>query len=660
MKKNIKKITQRFNREIKKYVKNNPLIIYFLIINLLSAMIARFFTIGGYFNLSPIMADLGVLLLFSSVSFLIKPKNHFTYLFSVTLLLTFVSFINIVYYDYYTSFVSIQMIQLMNNLVDVKDSLTFNVFAIHQFIVLFVPIFYYWIYKKKIKGQHTNNVNKKILFKETLIAGIVILLLFLLTLEAKDYSRLSKQWNREYIVRKFGVYIYQLNDLVKSIEPRISSMFGYDKALKVYNEYYDKKLTGPSKNKYTDIFKGQNVLFIHAESIQNSLINLKINDQEILPNINRMAKEGMYFNNFFAQTSVGTSSDAEFVINASLMPISNGTVFISYSDHQYEAMPKLLKNMGYSTFSMHANNGTFWNRKVMHKNLGYQKFYDKDSYEIDDILGMGLSDESFFKQSVEKINTIKEPYYGTLIMLSNHTPFVETAKRSNLDLTMQYNKDGQTKKAPYMSTTRLGEYFKSSNYSDKTIGEFIDMMDKSGQLENTVIVIYGDHDAKLPKKDYIRMINYDPVQDETLDDNHPNYVPYDDYQYELNRRVPLIIWSKNKKLRQKISTATGMLDVSPIIGNMFGFYNPYAMGVDTTVLKDNLVPLPNGNWVSSKGYYQKSYGNNVADGLIPLSKSKITDEYITFNIDRTEQIIDVSNALIMYDLEKRAPLGGKK
>lgn len=43
-------------------------------------------------------------------------------------------------------------------------------------------------------------------------------------------SRLIKQWNREYIVMKYGIYIYQANDVVASIQPKINSLFGYDQA----------------------------------------------------------------------------------------------------------------------------------------------------------------------------------------------------------------------------------------------------------------------------------------------------------------------------------------------------------------------------------------------------------------------------------------------
>ncbi len=104
-------------------------------------------------------------------------------------------------------------------------------------------------------------------------------------------------------------------------------------------------------------------MFIHAESIQNFLIDLKINDQEITPALNRLSKEGMYFSKFYPQISVGTSSDTEFTLLTGLMPSSSGTVFVSYFDRTYEGMPKFFNELGYYTFSMHANEADYWNRK---------------------------------------------------------------------------------------------------------------------------------------------------------------------------------------------------------------------------------------------------------------------------------------------------------
>ena len=113
------------------------------------------------------------------------------------------------------------------------------------------------------------------------------------------------------------------------------------------------------------MFEGKNLLMIHAESIQQFVFDLSFNDLEVTPNLNRLAKEGLNFSNFYSQVGVGTSSDTEFTLNTSLMPSTSGTVFVSYWNREYITIPKLLKEKGYYSFSMHGNKGDMWNRMVM-------------------------------------------------------------------------------------------------------------------------------------------------------------------------------------------------------------------------------------------------------------------------------------------------------
>ena len=87
-------------------------------------------------------------------------------------------------------------------------------------------------------------------------------------------------------------------------------------------------------------------------------MNLKFNNQDLTPNMNKLAKEGIYFDNFYAEESTGTSSDSEFTFASSLMPASNGTVFMNYFDRNYTTIQKLMQEKGYYTFSMHGNNGS--------------------------------------------------------------------------------------------------------------------------------------------------------------------------------------------------------------------------------------------------------------------------------------------------------------
>ena len=106
-------------------------------------------------------------------------------------------------------------------------------------------------------------------------------------------------------------------------------------------------------------------------------MELSFNGEEVTPNLNKLANEGIMFTNFYSQVGVGTSSDAEFTFSTSLMPSSSGTVFVNYFNREYVTIQKLFKEQGYYTFSTHANTGDFWNRSTMHKNMGYDDFYSE-------------------------------------------------------------------------------------------------------------------------------------------------------------------------------------------------------------------------------------------------------------------------------------------
>ena len=633
-------------------VLDNKIVFIYILGAVINGMILRGFTIGSPFNLRPILADLVVSLIFASFYFLVKKKYRLAYLIIISIISMIVCISNIVYYFYYSSFISITFFSFaLANHETGESNVVGDLIKPQFFIFLWLPVVLYIVNKrqkkKNLEEDAFKRVSRKTIFKTLYTWILVFFIIFLSTLKPVDFSRLYSQWNREYLVSRFGVYMYQINDIVKSIEPKMSTLFGKDKAYKEINEYYEEEGNTNKENKYTNIFKGKNVIAVHAESMQNVLINLKISGKEITPNLNKLTKEGLYFDNFYSQVSFGTSSDTEFTYATSLLPVSSGTVFINHSDKEYVSFYKLLKEKGYHTFSMHANTGDFWNRNIMHKNLGYDKFYDKTSYEIDEEIGFGLSDESFIKQSVEyikQINKENKKFYGTLITLSNHTPFDYNELFGDFDVTMTRN----GVKYPYMQDTKLGNYFVSAHYADKQLGLLVSELKKAGILDDTIIVIYGDHDARISTSLWNRFYNYDYETNGILDEEDPNYKELDYYWQELNRKVPLIIWSNDEKFQSKygktVSTAMGMYDVAPTLGNMLGVFNEYALGSDIMNKKDNLVAFPNGNFVTNYVYYNDNKEEYKLLKNVPLS-----DDYIIKNKEKTKKLIDISNDIIVYN-----------
>ena len=499
-----KTIFNLFNR-ILEIIKNNPVFFVYLITCTFIGACLRYNTIHTVDNImliKPIMGDLAVVAILGSFSFILKEKNRFPYLLTLSIIFTVICVVNSIYYTFYTSFVSVSLISTSRYAVQVSDAIT-NILGVKDFMYIIAPILLISCHlatrkKRMSKANREKRDLRKMII--SMFGSIIVLITFILSLTSLEMGRYAKQWNREYIVMKFGVYAYQFNDIVKSIEPKLTSLFGFDKAWKRFNEYYkDRPETQTWKNEYTDIFKGKNILVIHDESMQTLNIGLEFNGEPVTPTLNRLIPDSIYFSNFYSQVSVGTSSDTEFTFNTSLMPSNNGTVFVSYFNREYVAMPKLFSDKGYYTFSMHGNNGSFWNRDIMHETLGYQRFYSKRDYEIDEVIGLGLSDKSFLKQSVSKIKEINDkgkPYYGTVITLTNHTPFSDTDKYGDFPVDLKetvINPDTgkeETVTYPYMEDTKLGNYFKSVHYADEQLGMFINMLEEEGIMDNTVLVLY--------------------------------------------------------------------------------------------------------------------------------------------------------------------------
>jgi len=666
MKKSVNYFTNTINNiknfDYRQYTKTNILFFTFVLSNFFNAWMLRAFTVHNYFELRPIIADITFLVLVGAFAYLFKEgKKQYRYFLISSIVLTLVCIVNSAYYNYYTSFTSFSLLSTLSQLAGVTDAVNKNILSILDLIFIWQPLYLTFIHKKLLKINYYTRARKieekQKRFSKTLMLSVVTFAIFFITCTTTELSRFYKQWNREFTVTRFGIYTYQVNDLVKTVHSSFASSFGYDKAYEKFNQYYENRDNKKTENKYTNIFKDKNIIMIHAESMQKFVMDLAFNGTEVTPTLNKLAKEGIFFSNFYSQVSTGTSSDTEFTLNTSLMPINNGTVFVSYWNRNYISLQKLLKEKDYYTFSMHANNATFWNRLTMHEQLGYDDFFAKDTYELDDMVGLGLSDLSFFKQSVQKIKEIAKEhkkFSGTLITLTNHTPFYDVSEYTNLDVTMRYeaqNEDGTKYEATatYLDNTTLGSYLKSVHYADYALGEFISELDKEGLLENTVIIIYGDHDARLSYDDYIKMYNYDPITDTVLDEDDPNYVQVDYYKYELNRKVPLIMWTKDTTISDEITTVMGMYDVLPTMANMFGFKNsPYALGHDIINLDDNIVPFPNGNWLTNNIYY-----NAQKDEFSLLNETSVaSQEEITNNSRTTDELLSISQSIIVYDLLK--------
>lgn len=642
------------------FIKYNIQFTSFVVLSILCSIFVRVYT-SGNLAFNPLVFDISMPIIIGSFCYLTRPKRHFHYLFVCLVLLSIVCIINSIYYKFYSSFASFSLLASLGQASEVTDAILEKIRLV-QFVYLLAPVLFIIINKKLSSKDYFEFISKtedgKRTFKYVLVVGASLFVFGCIIMNGGAWSSLTKQWNREYAVNHFGITVYQINDFINTLKPTINSWVGYDVAYKNFTDYYESNMIAKSDNEYTNKFKDYNVIFVHMESMMSFLLDLNINNVEITPNLNKLAKEGIHFSNFYPQISAGTSSDTEFTLSTSLMPASSGTVFVSYFDREYETIQKLLKDKGYYTFSMHGNKASMWNRNKMYPSLGYTDFYSQTSFELDELVGLGLSDKSFFRQAMPILENIEEnndKYMGTIITLSNHTPFDNDEKFEQIDLsysTKLYNeklKKYEDVKYNYLENTKLGDYIRSSHYADEALGEFINYINNSRYFNKTIFVFYGDHDPKLALSEFNNYYNFDfntgKIKDETAED----YVLYDYYANELNKKTPLIIWTKGEKLNEEIDYNMGMIDVMPTIGNMLGIYNKYALGKDIFEVKNNnIVAFPNGNFLTSRVYYRSS-----KEEYKPLNIDEVlSEDYINYAKEYTDNLIEVSNGIITHDLIK--------
>ena len=378
---------------------------------------------------------------------------------------------------------------------------------------------------------------------------------YLLDTEKKEWGSTSRLYTDVYdlksLVGKMGIINFSVEDTFKYIL-RSNLVTDADKNF-LQNWAKNNPLTQTSKQ-YFGAEKQKNLIIIQVESLENAVINKTINGQEITPNLNQLAKDGLYFDNYYTQVGPGNTADAEFSTMTSLYPLPDDVVFIDYAKNQYNALPQLLKDNGYGTYVMHGDVPTFWNRSNVYPGLGYQKAFDLNDYTVTRSVGKGpsdLGDEDLFSQSLQRLKTLNQPFMTTLITMSSHTPFI-------------LPDDLQTLQIPADTTLDKNQqqYLESIHYTDKAIGEFINGLKESGLYNNSLIFIWGDHGS-------FTNISSALGQDE-------NTLP------ELvNSQVPMILLAPGTDLAGTKNIPSSHLDIYPTITNLLGFSTPKtALGQD--------------------------------------------------------------------------------
>jgi len=394
------------------------------------------------------------------------------------------------------------------------------------------------------------------------------------------------------------------------------------------------------KPRYFGQAKGSNLIVLQLESFQNFPIHASLDGQELTPVLNDLAKESYYFNHFFQQIGQGNTSDAEFMSNTSIYPTGVVPMSAGYSDRDLPSLPKLLSSEGYQSETFHVNDVSFWNRNKMYPALGFDRYFDRASFENDRFNDFGASDEELYRVGVEKMvahQTANQPFYAQFITASSHSPFKIPEDRARITIPAA------------ITNTLLHDYLQAINYTDYAVGQLIEQLKANGLWDNTTLVIYGDHFG-LPAEEEITQQIKDNLN-----------VPYDGNVSRFN--IPLLIHTPKQAKGQVIEQPGGQLDILPTVMNLMGVSLSEekftAFGHDLLNMDHNAFGiryyLPTGSFVNNEILFIPGAGFEDGTAYSLKTYEPVTDlEPYRADYEHVLQLMKLSDEYVKL-LPKRAP-----
>lgn len=562
-----------------------------------------------------------------------KEQRQMKFLRYAALLGTIIIYFNLVFYRSFTDFITIPQLFQGSNMGDLGSSIL--TLAKPFDILLLLDVAIIWYLSKKKPDMMTVNYPKS--GKVFALAMSLMLLagnFFLAEMERPQLF--TRAFDREYLVKNIGLFNYHIYDLAVHSKVKTQRVFADGNELPEIKDYIEQEVKSNGKSDMWGVAKDRNLIFISAESIQNFVINNRVNGEEITPFLNSLVedKDTYYFENFYHQTQQGKTSDSEFLMENSLYPLPRGAVFFTHGQNEYHALPELFNEEGYYTSVFHSNNKSFWNRDQMYESLGYDHFYGEEAYEVTEgnSIGWGLKDKPFFEQSIKYLQKIEQPFYTKFITLTNHFPFDISEEDKSIE--------------PYDSnSSTLNNYFPTVRYTDEAIEQFFQQLKGAGLYENSIIVIMGDH--------YGISENHNKAMSQYL--GKEKITPYDHVQLQ---RVPFFIHIPGNGKGEVMSEVAGQIDIKPTLLSLLGvkaendiqFGNRLFIGD-----RKGYIVLRNGDYISddyisTNGIcYDRETGEtlNMENGDLTLSKENSLCSELQKKVDRE---LGYSDDLIYGDL----------
>ena len=583
-------------------------------------------------------ASFGLIILFSIpiaivlnlITSVFKPKVNkiITYIITIALIIIFGA--QIVYYSMYEAIISFfsmmhggQVTEFMEVIIDVVLR---NWYGILLFIIPLIILII--LSKKKVITFEKNSI-KQIAIKITSVLIIQLIALLCVNFINTDdmYSNKNLYYNihvPKVTANRMGLLTIMRLDLQRFIfgfEEKLSvqtnaipkeeekdsyniTYIDFDKlikneednTIKEMHEYFSTQ-EASKKNKYTGMFKDKNLIVLVGESFSSLAIR-----EDLTPNLYKLYKEGFQFDNFYTPIFPVSTADGEYITDTSLIPKEGVWSFLrvagNYMPYSYA---NVFEKQGYSSNAYHNHTATYYERDKYIETMGYNSYL---------AVGTGLEDRmdtsNWPNSDYEMVKTTVNDYINNEKFMAYYMTVSGHMNYTKIGNMMVYRNWDQVKDLPYSNKAK--GYLAANIELDKAVGELLSRLEQAGKLEDTVIVISGDH--------YPYGLTLDEINELSTFERDDKFEKF---------RMPFLIWSGSMKGPIKVEKIGSSLDVLPTVLNLFGeeFDSRLLMGRDILSDSDPIVIFSDRSFITDKGRY-----NSLTEQFTPNEGVTIEEGYV--------------------------------
>lgn len=398
-----------------------------------------------------------------------------------------------------------------------------------------------------------------------------------------------------------------------------------NKTLNSLNKYFiNRKIT--MKNEMTGLFENKNLIVIMIESANDILY-----DEKYFPNFNKLVQGGWSWENNYSPRNSCATMNNEFSGMTSLYSIYNTCTASKYKvNYYYESIFNLFNNKDYITFSEHNYTEAYYPRKTIHPNMGSGEYFSVQKLGIpysNEYINWSNDDDAMksILKIVDKKREENEHFMTWWTTVSSHQPYGVNSIQGGANFDM-------TKDTKYPKDVR--RYMSKLKILDNALGLLLDGLEERGILEDTVIVLYGDHyPYGIKTSNLNKVLDYDTSED-------------------LNaEQVPFVIYNAGTTDGTVFKEYTSYMNILPTLANLFNLdYDPRLyLGYDLfSSDARSLTVFADGSWKNEVGFYNASknkikyYGeekytpeqiaaiNNDIAAKIDVSEKAIKNNYFTY------------------------------